>query len=258
MSTMDYETEQRVYDGTHSTNFTRLQYDDYYDTTMATRLPDCHTDEPRDYERDERDDRSRSPRRDRHEDNEARQRSASPNGRVRGEDSRYSHPLSLRMSHQQLTPPSGPPADNRRDVSDAGSENPGSNLFVTGIASRVRDDELVRAFEKYGEVTNAHIMRDPHSNDSRGFGFVKFASTEQAEAAIEGLHGTNFEGRTLSVEKARRNRPRTPTPGKYHGPPKKGKHHITSCSFGIMPSLMRLRVSKLLLLSLLLRPSQIC
>jgi transformer-2 protein len=70
-------------------------------------------------------------------------------------------------------------------------------------------------------------MRDPHSNDSRGFGFVKFATTEQAEAAIEAMHGTNFEGRTMSIEKARRNRPRTPTPGKYHGPPKKGKTSLT-------------------------------
>jgi hypothetical protein len=28
----------------------------------------------------------------------------------------------------------------------------------------------------------------------------------------------------LSIEKARRSRPRTPTPGKYFGPPKRGKH----------------------------------
>jgi transformer-2 protein len=132
-------------------------------------------------------------------------------------------------------------------VSDAGSENPGSNLFVTGIASRVRDDELVQAFEKYGEVQNAHIMRDPHSNDSRGFGFVKFALTEQAEAAIEALHGTNFEGRTMSIEKARRNRPRTPTPGKYHGPPKKGKYRRRVCSGSLPHPLHRVDVFSLLL-----------
>jgi RNA recognition motif-containing protein len=79
-------------------------------------------------------------------------------------------------------------------------------------------------------------MRDPHSNDSRGFGFVKFALTEQAEAAIEALHGTNFEGRTLSIEKARRNRPRTPTPGKYHGPPKKGKYRRRVCTGSLLCS----------------------
>lgn len=69
-------------------------------------------------------------------------------------------------------------------------------------------------------------MRDPHSGDSRGFGFVKFVLVEHAEAAIEALHGFDLEGRNMSVEKARRSRPRTPTPGKYHGPPKKGELNL--------------------------------
>ena len=66
-------------------------------------------------------------------------------------------------------------------------------------------------------------MKDPHTQESRGFGFVKFVSVEQADAAKEGLQGEVVEGRTLSIEKARRARPRTPTPGKYFGPPKRGQ-----------------------------------
>lgn len=78
-------------------------------------------------------------------------------------------------------------------------------------------------FEKYGEVEKCQIMRDPHTKESRGFGFVKMVTPDQAEAAREGLQGEQIEGRTLSIEKARRARPRTPTPGKYFGPPKRGK-----------------------------------
>lgn len=78
-------------------------------------------------------------------------------------------------------------------------------------------------FEKYGEVEKCQIMRDPHTKESRGFGFVKMVTSEQAEAAKEGLQGEVIEGRTMSIEKARRARPRTPTPGKYFGPPKRGK-----------------------------------
>ena len=63
-------------------------------------------------------------------------------------------------------------------------------------------------------------MRDPHTKDPRGFGFVNMVSAEQADAAREGLQGEVHEGRTLSIERARRARPRTPTPGKYFGPPK--------------------------------------
>lgn len=66
-------------------------------------------------------------------------------------------------------------------------------------------------------------MRDPHTRESRGFGFVKMVTSEQADAAKDSLQGEVYEGRTLSIEKARRSKPRTPTPGKYFGPPKRGK-----------------------------------
>ncbi len=104
------------------------------------------------------------------------------------------------------------------------STNPGTNLFVTGIHPRLSEGEVTQLFEKYGEVEKCNIMRDPHSGDSRGFGFVKMVTAEAADAAREGLQGMIHEGRTLSIEKARRARPRTPTPGKYYGPPKRGEH----------------------------------
>ncbi|KAF7564675.1 RNA-binding protein (RRM domain) [Pyrenophora tritici-repentis] len=151
-----------------------------------------YDDEPRGYERD----RSRSPRGDRRDDG-ARARSASPGGR----DSR------------------GPPPERRND--DDESRNSGSNLFVTGIHPTLSEDEVTRLFEKYGEVEQCNIMRDPHTKESRGFGFVKMVTSEQADAAKEGLQGEVHQGRTLSIEKARRARPRTPTPGKYYGPPKR-------------------------------------
>ena len=65
-------------------------------------------------------------------------------------------------------------------------------------------------------------MKDPHTRESRGFGFVKMTTPDEADAAKDGLQGEVYEGRTLSIEKARRARPRTPTPGKYFGPPKRG------------------------------------
>ena len=106
---------------------------------------------------------------------------------------------------------------------DDGAINPGSNLFVTGIHPRLSEQEVTRLFEKYGDVEKCQIMLDPHTKESRGFGFVKMVTAEQADAAKEGLQGEVIEGRTLSIEKARRSRPRTPTPGKYFGPPKRGK-----------------------------------
>ncbi|CAD0057785.1 unnamed protein product [Aureobasidium pullulans] len=129
--------------------------------------------------------RSRSPRPDR--DGDSRLRSASP--------------AAVRDDRYQI----------REDEEEAA--NPGSNLF----------EEVRRLFEKYGDVDTCSIMRDPHTRESRGFGFVNMATGEQADAAKSGLQGEVYEGRTLSIEKARRSRPRTPTPGKYFGPPKRSK-----------------------------------
>lgn len=117
--------------------------------------------------------------------------------------------------------PSGPPPERREE--DDESRNSGSNLFVTGIHPSLSEEEVTRLFEKYGEVEQCNIMRDPHTKESRGFGFVKMVTSDQADAAKEGLQGEVHQGRTLSIEKARRARPRTPTPGKYYGPPKRGK-----------------------------------
>ena len=96
-------------------------------------------------------------------------------------------------------------------------------MFVTGIHPRLSEAEVSRLFEKYGDVEGCSIMKDPHTQESRGFGFVKMVTAEQADAAKEGLQSETIEGRTLSIEKARRARPRTPTPGKYFGPPKRGQ-----------------------------------
>lgn len=88
-----------------------------------------------------------------------------------------------------------------------------------------RRHELVRhlLIARYlPQIQKCQVMRDPHTKDSRGFAFVTMETAEEAEAAIAGLNATELMGRTVNVEKARRGRARTPTPGQYHGPPKRG------------------------------------
>lgn len=186
----------------------------------ASLLRPCLDEAPR-YERDNR---SASPRGARDDHEGSRRRSASPNG----SNDRYvnNHNYVIQFYANKDTDaldgrpkgPSGP----KNDDDDDGAINPGSNLFVTGIHPRLTEDEVSKMFEKYGDVEKCQIMRDPHTKESRGFGFVKMVTSEQANAAKEGLEGEQIEGRTLSIEKARRARPRTPTPGKYFGPPKRG------------------------------------
>jgi len=77
--------------------------------------------------------------------------------------------------------------------------NNGSNLFITGLAPIVKEQDLQDLFSKYGAVERTQIMRDPHSGGSRGFGFVNFSNPEDAVSALE-LAGTEFMGRNLIVQ----------------------------------------------------------
>ena len=122
-----------------------------------------------------------------------------------------------------------PPVQPEND--DEIARNTGTNLFVTGLSATLSEEDVRRMFEKYGDVHSCAIMKDPHSGDSRGFGFVEMVTPEQADAAREGLQGESVSGRTLSIERARRSRPRTPTPGRYFGPPKRGMFRYP-CTYG--------------------------
>jgi len=100
-------------------------------------------------------------------------------------------------------------------------QNPGNNLHVSGLSHKVDTRDLDAAFAKVGRVKKASVMYDPHTRESRGFGFVTMETGEEADAAIAALHGTELMGKIMTVDKARRGRARTPTPGRYYGPPKR-------------------------------------
>ncbi|WOL08393.1 Serine/arginine-rich splicing factor SR45a [Canna indica] len=86
-----------------------------------------------------------------------------------------------------------------RDSIDA--ENPGNNLYVTGLSSRVTEDELLKHFESEGKVTDVHLVLDPWTRESRGFGFVTMATIEEANRCIKFLDRSVLEGRVITVEK---------------------------------------------------------
>ncbi|KAL5519359.1 hypothetical protein ACEPAH_1042 [Sanghuangporus vaninii] len=118
-----------------------------------------------------------------------------------------------------------PGARNGRDDRDRENRrentNPGNNLHVSGLSNDVDNDALEAVFIKVGRVQKVSIMYDPHSKESRGFAFVTMETPEEADAAINALNATKQFGKVISVEKARRARARTPTPGRYYGPPKR-------------------------------------
>jgi RNA recognition motif-containing protein len=77
------------------------------------------------------------------------------------------------------------------------------NIYVGNLSLETNDDDLRQAFESFGEVTSATIIKDKHSGDSKGFGFVEMPSKTEAQSAIEGLNGKDLKGNSLNVNEAR-------------------------------------------------------
>jgi len=76
-------------------------------------------------------------------------------------------------------------------------------LFVGGLSFSTSNERLREAFAAVGSVESASVVTDRDTGRSRGFGFVEMATPEEAEQAISRLNGTNLDGRTIQVEKAK-------------------------------------------------------
>ena len=79
----------------------------------------------------------------------------------------------------------------------------GSKLYVGNLSYSVTDEQLKELFSPHGKVQSANVI------GNKGFGFVEMSDNAQAEKAKEALDGTDFEGRTLKVDEARPQKPRT-------------------------------------------------
>ncbi|KAI1069126.1 hypothetical protein LB507_006317, partial [Fusarium sp. FIESC RH6] len=77
-----------------------------------------------------------------------------------------------------------------------------SKLYVGNLSWNTTDDTLRSTFSEFGEVTDSIIMRDRETGRARGFGFVTFASEEQATAAVNALNEQELDGRRIRVNVA--------------------------------------------------------
>ncbi|CAI0540504.1 unnamed protein product [Linum tenue] len=66
-------------------------------------------------------------------------------------------------------------------------ENPGNNLYVTGLSPRITKRDLEKHFSTEGKVTDVHLVVDPWTRDSRGFGFITMSTVEEAERCLKYL-----------------------------------------------------------------------
>ena len=76
-------------------------------------------------------------------------------------------------------------------------------IYVGGISFNSSSDGLRQLFGTVGTVTEATIVEDKYSGQSKGFGFVEMPDANEAQAAIAKFNGHSLDGRNLTVNEAR-------------------------------------------------------
>jgi RNA recognition motif-containing protein len=79
----------------------------------------------------------------------------------------------------------------------------GKKLYCGNLSFNVTSSDLDQLFGQFGTVQSAEVINDRDTGRSKGFGFVEMGSDAEAQAAIQGINGTEHDGRTLTVNEAR-------------------------------------------------------
>ena len=78
-----------------------------------------------------------------------------------------------------------------------------TKLYVGNVPFTTTAQDLQDLFGQTGAVASVDLISDKFTGRSRGFAFVEMATPEDAQQAIEKLHGYSYEGRVITVNEAR-------------------------------------------------------
>jgi RNA recognition motif-containing protein len=93
----------------------------------------------------------------------------------------------------------------------------GKKLYVGNLTYSVTSSDLEGWFAQFGTVQSAQVIQDRDTGRSKGFGFVEMDTEAEAQAAIQGLHDQEYDGRRLTVNEAKPREPRSGGGGGYGG-----------------------------------------
>ncbi|MED6143776.1 hypothetical protein PIB30_009025 [Stylosanthes scabra] len=92
---------------------------------------------------------------------------------------------------------------NNRPSSLSAAPSPSTKLYVSGLSFRTTEESLRNAFENFGQLLEVNLVMDKIANRPRGFAFLRYATEQESQKAIEGMHGKFLDGRVIFVEVAK-------------------------------------------------------
>ena len=76
-------------------------------------------------------------------------------------------------------------------------------VYVGNLSKQVTDAQLNELATPFGKPTSATVATERSSGESKGFGFIEYATDEEAKAAITGLDGRDMNGQALKVNESK-------------------------------------------------------
>lgn len=76
------------------------------------------------------------------------------------------------------------------------------NIYVGNLSLDATDESIREAFESFGRVASAKVIKGKDNGQSRGFAFVEMPESAQAQEAMRSLNGKELMGKPMSVRSA--------------------------------------------------------
>ncbi|XP_063388809.1 heterogeneous nuclear ribonucleoprotein 87F-like [Cydia fagiglandana] len=74
-------------------------------------------------------------------------------------------------------------------------------IFIGGLNYRTSDESLKSHFEKWGEIVDVVVMKDPKTKRSRGFGFITYSKAHMVDDA-QNNRPHRIDGRVVETKRA--------------------------------------------------------
>ena len=79
----------------------------------------------------------------------------------------------------------------------------GRKLYIGNLPDSATKQDLSNRFAAFGTVKSVKLITNLNTGQSRDFGFIEMMSEAEAQAAIDSLNGTDYDGRPMNVNEAR-------------------------------------------------------
>ena len=79
----------------------------------------------------------------------------------------------------------------------------GRKLYVGNLPYSATENDISDKCAAFGSVESVKLVSDRDTGRSKGFGFVEMSSDSEAQAAIDGLNGADYDGRPMKVNEAK-------------------------------------------------------